>query len=60
MVKIKSINKMTDTPHYLNHRKRLRERFLKAGSEGMHNYELLELLLRFLFLEEMLNRLLKN
>ncbi|MBM3242817.1 DNA repair protein RadC [Candidatus Poribacteria bacterium] len=34
-------------PHYLGHRERLRERFRKAGSEGMHDYELLELLLTY-------------
>jgi DNA repair protein RadC len=38
---------MPDEPHYINHRKRLRERFRKAGAEGMHDYELLELLLTF-------------
>ena len=38
---------MSDTPHYINHRKRLRERFEKTGAEGMHDYELLELLLTF-------------
>jgi len=38
---------MPDTPHYINHRKRLRERFYKTGAEGMHDYELLELLLTF-------------
>ncbi len=38
---------MSDTPHYINHRSRLRERFQKAGAEGMHDYELLELLLTF-------------
>ena len=38
---------MPDTPHYINHRKRLRERFQKAGANGMHDYELLELLLTF-------------
>jgi DNA repair protein RadC len=38
---------MTDTPHYINHRKRLRERFQRTGAEGMHDYELLELLLTF-------------
>ncbi|MEE8044274.1 MAG: DNA repair protein RadC [Thermodesulfobacteriota bacterium] len=38
---------MSDTPHYINHRKRLRERFQKAGADGMHDYELLELLLTF-------------
>lgn len=38
---------MSDTPHYINHRKRLRERFQKAGVGGMHDYELLELLLTY-------------
>jgi len=38
---------MSDTPHYINHRKRLRERFQKTGAVGMHDYELLELLLTF-------------
>lgn len=38
---------MNDKPHYINHRTRLRERFKKAGAEGMHDYELLELLLTY-------------
>ena len=38
---------MQDKPHFINHRKRPRERFCKAGSAGMHDYELLELLLTF-------------
>jgi DNA repair protein RadC len=38
---------MYEKPDYLEHRKRLREKFLKAGSEGLHDYELLELLLTF-------------
>ncbi len=38
---------MEDEPGYLGHRKRLRERFQKGGSEGMHDYELLELLLTY-------------
>ncbi|MEQ9619306.1 MAG: DNA repair protein RadC [Deltaproteobacteria bacterium] len=38
---------MADKPHYLNHRKRLRERFHKTGADGMHDYELLELLLTY-------------
>lgn len=36
---------MTDSPHHLGHRKRLRERFLAGGSESMADYELLELIL---------------
>ncbi len=39
--------KSPEKPHYLGHRKRLRERFQKAGSEGLHDYELLELLLTY-------------
>lgn len=34
-----------DTPHYIGHRKRLRERFLKAGIKGMAEHEVIELLL---------------
>jgi DNA repair protein RadC len=34
-----------DEPDYLGHRKRLRERFLKGGSDALPDYELLELLL---------------
>jgi len=34
-----------DDPHYLGHRQRLRERFLKAGLDGFADYEVVELLL---------------
>lgn len=34
-------------PDYVEHRQRLRERFRKAGAEGLHDYELLELLLTY-------------
>lgn len=34
-----------DKPHYLGHRERLRSRFDKVGYLGMHDYEILELLL---------------
>ncbi len=34
-----------EKPLYAGHRKRLRERFLKAGTDGLADYELLELLL---------------
>ena len=34
-----------ETPHYLGHRQRLRERFLKAGGEALPDYEMLELVL---------------
>nr|WP_135080253.1 DNA repair protein RadC [Terasakiella sp. SH-1] len=36
---------VSEIPHYVGHRKRLRERFLKSGGEALHDYELLELLL---------------
>ena len=32
-------------PHYHGHRGRLRDRFLQAGSDGLHDYEMLELIL---------------
>lgn len=36
---------MDDTPHYLGHRARLRERFLGVGGDALPDYELLELIL---------------
>ena len=33
------------TPHYLGHRERLRQRFLQGGSDALHDYEMLELIL---------------
>lgn len=38
---------MEEKPHYLGHHKRLRERFKKAGLDGMQEHEVLELLLTF-------------
>jgi DNA repair protein RadC len=38
---------MSDAPHYLGHRQRLKERFLAAGDQGLQDYELLELLLTY-------------
>ncbi len=35
------------SPHHLGHRQRLKERFRSASAEGMHSYELLELLLTY-------------
>jgi len=34
-----------DKPHYLGHRQRLRERFLRSGLDGFADYEVVELLL---------------
>ena len=36
---------VSDKPHYVGHRKRLRERFLKSGFTGMADHEVIELLL---------------
>ncbi|MEE9545159.1 MAG: DNA repair protein RadC [Rhodospirillales bacterium] len=36
---------MNDKPHYAGHRQRLRQRFLKSGSDALPDYELLEVLL---------------
>jgi DNA repair protein RadC len=38
---------MSDKPDHHEHRKRLRERFQRGGAAGLHNYELLELLLTY-------------
>ena len=38
---------MEDKPHYLEHRKRLRQRFRLTGFEGFRDYEALELLLTY-------------
>lgn len=35
----------SESPHYLGHRQRLRERFLKGGFSGFQDYEVVELLL---------------
>jgi len=40
---------MEERPHYWGHRKRLRERLLKMGAEGLRDYEILELLLTYAF-----------
>ncbi len=34
-----------DTPHYVGHRDRLRDRFMEAGADALADYELLELIL---------------
>lgn len=38
---------MSERPHFLAHRKRLRERFLKTDGNGLQDYELMELLLTY-------------
>lgn len=39
------MSEKAETPHYLGHRQRLRDRFIESGPEAMPDYELLELLL---------------
>ena len=41
----KSDTQAADTPHYLGHRERLRERFYSAGPDALSDYELLEMAL---------------
>jgi len=36
-----------EVPHYIGHKKRLKERFLSAGPDALADYELLELLISF-------------
>jgi len=36
---------MSEQPHFVGHRKRLRKRFLKSGPGALHDYELIELIL---------------
>jgi len=43
-----SAKAITNKP-YLGHHKRLRERFIKSGLDGFHDYEVLELLLNYVF-----------
>jgi DNA repair protein RadC len=41
----KSLTPAGAAPHYHGHRDRLRQRFLQAGSDALHDYEMLELVL---------------
>jgi len=41
------MEKMAEKPGYIDHRQRLRARFRRSGTEGMHDYEVLELLLTY-------------
>jgi DNA repair protein RadC len=36
---------LSEAPHYVGHRERLRERFVKAGADALADYEILELIL---------------
>jgi len=38
---------MSERPDHLGHRRRLREKFLRAGADSLHDYELVELLLTY-------------
>jgi DNA repair protein RadC len=41
----KSSTPARDAPHYHGHRDRLRQRFVQAGNDALHDYEMLELIL---------------
>jgi len=41
------MNEKTSKPHYLDHRKRLRQRFLNQGIDSLQEYEIIELFLTF-------------
>lgn len=38
---------MESKPHYIDHRKRLRNRFMQQGLENLYDYEVIEILLTF-------------
>lgn len=38
-----------DKPHYTGHRERLRQRFIESGGDALADYELLEMLLSYVF-----------
>lgn len=38
---------MSEKPDYLEHRKRIRERFVKSEGRGLSDYEFVELLLTY-------------
>ncbi|PCJ74558.1 MAG: hypothetical protein COA53_09320 [Rhodobacteraceae bacterium] len=42
---VAAVHPLPGKPHFVNHRQRLRERFMKAGTTALADYELLELLL---------------
>ncbi len=46
--KVLSAEKVKNKPN-LGHHKRLRDRFIKSGLDGFHDYEVLELLLTYVF-----------
>src|SRR5512136_669607 len=40
-------NAHLDTPHYKDHRQRLKKKFIESGTDAFHDYEALELLLSY-------------
>jgi len=55
-----SLSPFSEKPHYLKHRKRLRDRFEKSGAGAMHDYESLELLLTYVIRRRDVKPLAKN
>lgn len=64
MTKNAEINDKPEQQHYIGHRQRLRERFLKDEGKSMADYELLELLLTLAIprrdVKELAKKMLKN
>lgn len=54
------MSEKAETPHYLGHRQRLRDRFVESGPEAMPDYELLELLLTTIVPRRDVKRLAKD
>ena len=53
-------SRKSEQPHYLGHRKRIKERFLKTGLDSFQDYEVLEFLLTFAIRQKDLKPLAKE
>jgi len=56
----KAKGKKESLPHYLGHRTRLRERFIKQGIEALQDYEVVEMLLTFSIPQKDVKRIAKE
>lgn len=57
---MKSKNTHPDTPHYKDHRQRLKKKFIESGTDAFHDYEALELLLTYAIPQKDLKPLAKD
>jgi len=53
-------NAHPDTPHYKEHRQRLKKKFIESGTDAFHDYEALELLLTYAIPQKDLKPLAKD